>query len=87
MAEKKVDTKKASVKSQSTVSKIQVVGPSDETNGAEVLRFQREGNKKPIDITSGQYLTVGSGEDADISQEEAQRLLNYSRWEVKEVKE
>lgn len=85
MAEKKVDTKKSSVKSQSNVSKIQVVGPKDSTNGAEILRFNREGNKKAIDITAGQYLKVGSGEDADITQEEAKRLLNYDRWDVKEV--
>lgn len=90
MAEKKsesktADLKKSEVKTQSKLPKIQVVGPTDETNGASILRFNREGNKKPIDIVAGEYLTVG--EEGDVTQDEANRLLNYSRWEVKEVKD
>lgn len=84
MAEKK-NEKQASVKNEVSISKIQVVGPADQTNGADILRFTRDGRKQPIDITAGQYLTVGA--DGDITPDEAQRLLNYSRWEVKEVKD
>lgn len=72
-------------KAESVPKQIQVVGPADETNGAAVLRFQREGNKKAIDITKGQILSVG--DEGDVSEDEARRLLNYSRWEVKEYKE
>ncbi|KAB2328932.1 hypothetical protein F7731_23550 [Cytobacillus depressus] len=85
MAQKKTNTKKTSEKSQSTISKIQVVGPTDETNGAQILKFSREGNKNPLTITPGEYLDVG--EEGDISQDEAQLLLNYSRWEVREVED
>lgn len=80
MAEKK------DVTSKETVQKIQVVGPADADNGASVLRFKRDGRKASVEITHGQILTVGDGKDSDLTLDEAQRLLSYSRWNVKEVK-
>ncbi|MCU6603764.1 hypothetical protein OCO53_25320 [Peribacillus frigoritolerans] len=65
--------------------KIQVVGPKDNSSLAGVYRFSRDGRKKDIDIVKGQILTVGK--DADITENEAQRLLNNQTWEVKEVSE
>ncbi|MEP9408569.1 hypothetical protein ABKP09_19820 [Peribacillus frigoritolerans] len=66
-------------------TKIQVVGPKDSYSLAGVYRFPRDGRKNDIDIVKGQILTVG--EDADLTEIEAQRLLNNQTWEVKEVSE
>jgi hypothetical protein len=86
MADKNKSSSSESKKaSQSTLSKIQVVGPKEEYNGSEILRFPRDGRKKPIEIVAGQTLTVGDGEDANITEDEAKRLMTYDRWEVKEV--
>ncbi|USK77834.1 hypothetical protein [Peribacillus frigoritolerans] len=68
-----------------TAKQIQVFGPKDSYSLAEVYRFPRDGRKKAIDIVRGQILTVGK--DADITETEAQRLLNNQTWEVKEVSE
>lgn len=77
MAEKKETAKET--------KKIQVVGPKDINSLAGVYRFPRDGRKKDIDIVKGQILTVGK--DADITETEAQRLLNNQTWDVKEVSE
>lgn len=90
MAEERQDyeTQEVETQEETTLKKIQVVGPVDETNGAEVLRFVRDdGRRNPIMIARGQVLTVGDADDADITENEAQRLLNNTRWEAKEVEE
>lgn len=72
---------------KSTTSKIQVVGPVETNSGSTVLRFERDAESKPaIDLIPGQVLTVG-GNSGDVTKAEAERLLNYSRWEIKEVNE
>lgn len=58
-------------------------GPVDENNGAEVFRFIRSGNRKPIDLVKGQVLTVGD----DIDKEEADQLRNSTTWNFDEVKD
>lgn len=72
-------------KEESVVKRIRVEGPSDPENGATVMRFNRDGRKQPIDIIAGQVLTVGEKED--VTEEEAQRLISYASWNVKEVEE
>lgn len=63
-------------------NKIKAIGPSDEYNQAEILRFQpNESRKKPIDIRSGQILTIGE----EITSEEAETLLNMSIWDFERV--
>lgn len=76
----------AESKKESPIRKLKVIGPADSSNGAAILRFTREGNKKSIDITAGTYLVVGETKESDITPKEAERLLNYKRWQVKEVK-
>ncbi|MED4116543.1 hypothetical protein P4661_27285 [Priestia megaterium] len=72
---------------KSTSSKIQVVGPVETNSGSTILRFERDAETKPaIDLIPGQVLTVG-GNGGDVTKAEAERLLNYSRWEIKEVNE
>jgi hypothetical protein len=68
-----------------TAKNIQVVGPKDSNSLAGIYRFPRDGRKKAIDIVKGQILTVGK--NGDITESEAQRLLNNQTWEVKEVSE
>ena len=68
-----------------TVKKVKIIAPNDPTNGAKVLRFPRDGRKKPIDIVSDQVLKVG--ENQDITEDEATRLMNYKGWKVEEIKE
>ncbi|MED3865246.1 hypothetical protein [Priestia megaterium] len=72
---------------KSTASKIQVVGPVETNSGSTILRFERDAESKPaIDLIPGQVLTVG-GNGGDVTKAEAERLLSYSRWEIKEVNE
>lgn len=91
MAESKNSTESTESASTDTskktsVSKIQVVGPTDESSGSAILRFNRDAETKdPIDLVPGQILTVG-GNSGDVTKAEADRLLSYSRWEIKEVK-
>lgn len=64
--------------------KILAHGPADETNGASILRYKRaDGRKNDIDIMVGQILTIGE----DITQEEADTLLNLSNWNFERVSE
>jgi hypothetical protein len=86
-ASKKTVEKKETAASKQMVSKIQVDGPADVNNGASVLRFIRDGRKAPVEIIQGQVLTVGDNDEHDLTFDEAQRLLSYSRWNVKEVKD
>ena len=67
------------------IKKIQVVGPKDSASLAEILRVSREGKKKDIELVKGQYLSVGK--DGELTETEAQRLLNSQTWEIKEVEE
>ncbi|MET3689891.1 ATP-dependent protease ClpP protease subunit [Priestia megaterium] len=70
---------------KSSASKIQVVGPVETNSGSTILRFERDAESKPaIDLIPGQVLTVG-GNGGDVTKAEAERLLNYTRWEIKEV--
>ena len=86
MAEKKAAKQTEETKqAETSIKRIKVIAPVDPTNGAKVLRFHRDGRKKPIDIISEQVLTVGENED--ITQDEASRLMNYSGWTVEEIKE
>lgn len=72
-------------KTSTSPSKIEVVGPKDNSTGTTILRFVRDAESKdPIDIMPGQVLTVG-GNSGDITKGEAERLLAYDRWEFKEV--
>jgi len=72
---------------KSTASKIQIVGPVETNSGSTILRFERDAESKPaIDLIPGQVLTVG-GNGGDVTKAEAERLLNYPRWEIKEVNE
>lgn len=75
MAEKR-DTSKS-------VYRIKALGPTYESNHAEVLRYQTDKRKKPLEIREGQILTVGT----DISEEEADRLQNLSIWKFERVRE
>lgn len=68
-----------------SIQKIEVVGPKDAYSLAAVYRFNRDGRKQPIDLIKGQVLSVG--DDADVTENEAQRLLNNQTWEIKEVSE
>ena len=78
-------SKSSASTSSTTPSKIEVVGPKDNTTGTTILRFVRDAeSKEPIDIMPGQVLTVG-GNAGDITKSEAERLLSYDRWEFKEV--
>lgn len=72
-------------KKEEAVKRIRVEGTTNPENGASVLRFNRDGRKQSIDIVAGQVLTVGEKED--ITEEEAQRLMSYGGWNVKEVKD
>lgn len=83
MAENKENKAKSQEIKTESVSKLEIVGPKDATNGASVLRFNRDRNRKAIDLVPGQILTVG--DDGDITQDEAKNLLSYDRWEIKEV--
>lgn len=72
--------------SKTTTTKIEVVGPTDPSNGTSILRFNKDAESKGyIDILPGQTLSVG-GQSGDLTKAEAERLLGYSRWEFKEVK-
>ena len=77
--------KEESVKSEESVKKIRVEGPVSPENGASILRFGRDGRKKPLDLYIGQVLTVGENED--ITEDEASRLMAYGSWSIKEVME
>lgn len=70
-------------KKKSAVKRIRVEGPTNPENGASVIRFNRDGRKQPIDIIAGQVLIVG--DEGDITEEEAKRLMSYGGWKVKEV--
>lgn len=85
---KSSDKGKAEVKSSntSTTKKIHVVGPV-ETNMADVLRFNRDKNRKAIDLVPDTFLTIGDEDGTDLTEAEGQRLLNIRSWEVKEVTE
>ena len=72
-------------KNEESVKKIRVEGPVSSENGASVLRFNRGGRKKPIDLYAGQVLTVGDNQD--VSEEEASRLMSIGTWSIKEVEE
>lgn len=72
-------------KEESALRKIRIEGPKNPDNRATVLRFERDGRKKPLDLYIGQILTVGEKED--ITEEEASRLLSLGNWNVKEVKD
>ena len=72
-------------KKNESVKKIRVEGPVSSENGASVLRFNRGGRKKPIDLYAGQVLTVG--ENQDVNEEEASRLMSIGTWSIKEVEE
>lgn len=75
----------ASTKESTSPSKIEVIGPKDNSTGTTILRFVRDAESKdPIDIMPGQVLTVG-GNAGDITKGEAERLLAYDRWDFKEV--
>lgn len=81
--ENKKEVKKADMKAQESPRRIEAKGPTKEENNAEVLRFYREnGRNKTMDIRKGQILTIGE----DITEEEADRLLNLNFWNFKEVK-
>lgn len=67
------------------IKKVRIEGPSNPENMASVLRFNRDGRKKPIDLIAGQVLTVGEKED--ITEEEAKRLMSYGSWNIKEVED
>ena len=69
----------------SPVKKIVINGPVSSENGASVLRFNRDGRRKPIDLMVGQVLNVGEGQD--ITEDEAKRLMSYAGWSIKEVTE
>ncbi|MGG1571596.1 hypothetical protein [Fictibacillus sp. NRS-1165] len=56
-------------------------GPKESSNGSQIFRLMREGNKENLDIAIGQQLTVGE----EITAEEGQYLLNSSTWAFKEV--
>jgi hypothetical protein len=72
-------------KAQAKSSGTQIInnGPVDENNGAEVFRFIRSGNRKPIDIVKGQILTVGE----DLEQDEVDQLRRSTTWNFDEVKD
>jgi hypothetical protein len=58
-------------------------GPKDENNGAGVFRFIRKGNRKDIDLSVNQVVTVGEEIDA----EEGNALLNSTTWEFEKLEE
>lgn len=63
-------------------TKIRALGPSDAKNGATILRYKRkDGRRTAIDIQAGMILNVGD----DITQEEADRLLNLENWQFERV--
>lgn len=71
-------------KKEETIAKrIRIEGPKNPENGATILRFERDGRKKALDLYIGQILTVG--EKGDITEEEASRLMSLGNWKVKEV--
>lgn len=70
---------------KANIRRIRIEGPKNTENGASVLRFERDGRKKALDLVVGQILTVGEKED--ITETEAQRLLAMSTWNIKEVEE
>lgn len=72
-------------KNEESVKKILIEGPKDPENKASILRFNREGRRKSIDLSIGQVLIVG--EDGDITESEANRLMSYGGWIIKEVTE
>ena len=75
-------------KQKSNYTKLQIVGPADPNNGAEILRFEFEDKrKKPLDLMAGQILRVGEGKEFDISPKDAERLRLNNRWKIKEVTE
>jgi hypothetical protein len=62
--------------------RISSLGPTNEYSNTEVLRFQPENKRKdPIDIRKGQILTIGQ----EITQEDANRLLNLGVWKFERV--
>lgn len=88
MAEKKsannpVEAAAQEVKSASTGSKLEVIGPVDESRGATVFRFYRENEKKPtLDLVAGQTLTIGQAND-EITKTEAELLMKSTIWNFK----
>jgi hypothetical protein len=80
----KNENKEAEVTESTDGMKIVAHGPADETNEASILRYKRaDGRKNDIDIMAGQILTVGE----DLTQEEADNLLNLSNWNFERVSE
>lgn len=73
----------SSASEETTYSAIKAVGPNDETNNAQILRYQPlNARKKEIDILRGQILHV----DKDIDREDADRLLGLPTWTFERVK-
>jgi len=64
--------------------KIKALGPSDEKNGATILRYRpMDGRKNPLDIQKGMILNIG--EDIDV--DEAETLLGLTNWQFERVEE
>lgn len=70
---------------KSTIKRLRVEGPTNPNNGSSVLRFERDGRKKALDLYIGQILTIG--EKHDITEEEANRLKSIGTWNIKEVED
>lgn len=67
--------------------KLKVGGPAANNNGAEVLTFKHDDQRQTdLSLVPGQVLTVGEGEEADLSAGEAERLQNTSTWTFEKVK-
>ena len=62
--------------------RYRVIGPKDEDNGAEFLRFTRDNNKTALDLPHGKVITVGD----ELNEKEIQRLQT-SNWKIEEVTE
>lgn len=63
--------------------KIVCKGPKDKGNGASALRLPHLSKKdKPFDINQGQTLLV----PRDISEKDADKLLQMDSWKFEEVK-
>lgn len=61
---------------------IQALGPKAENSGAEVLRYRRkDGRQGSLDIRAGAILYVGQ----DLTEEEAQELMNSQIWNFERV--
>ncbi len=77
MANKESNQDKVSAEEKKIICK----GPVSKDNGALIFRLPR-GKKEPLDIYKGQVLTVGE----EITQEEADFLIDATTWKFEEVK-